>query len=174
MSSPPSPQDQFIGNDKHLKVLRQASEAKDASLWHQFINSMGPRFRADLRGADLEGFWLVGFRLIGARLDGANLIKADLTEADLTRASLGGAKLQDAVLTRTKLSPTKVKVIANREQTPLDETQRRRLRLEKLEKSAQALLKDREQKEEALKAQQARVRAKNSPVPFQAERRDQD
>ncbi len=174
MSSPSSEQEQFIGNDKHLKVLRQASQAHNASLWHDFIATMGPRFRADLRGADLQGFWLVGFRLAGAHLDGANLSDADLTGADLSRASLRGARLQKAVLTNTKLSPTKVKVVASREEQPLDETQRRRSRLEKLEQSAQALLKDREQQQEALRAQQARVRAKNSPVPFQAETTDND
>jgi hypothetical protein len=162
-------QENFIGNDKHLKVLLQASQARDPALWNDFSSSMGPRFRADLRGADLQGAYLAGMKLTGARLEGARLDNADLSGADLTGSELTGTSFRDANLTgaKLKLPQARIRIVAKKPEIDVNDPEaRRRRRMDNLERSAQALLKDRLSKQKAQKEQGERTKAKNSPSPF--------
>ena len=168
------PQEDFSGNDKHYKVLRKALSENDISLWNQFAASMGPRFKADLRGMRLEGKNLAGIKLTGARLDGACLDGADLSGADLTGASLVGATFREAKLEGTKLkNPSKVTVRSKSVENPetQDPETRRRLKIERMQDQAREFLVDRAKKEAALVKQKAQVKARNNPSPFSNEER---
>lgn len=160
----------FSGNDKHYKVLRKALSENDISVWNDFAASMGPRFKADLRGIRLEGKNLAGAKLTGARLEGACLDGADLTGADLTDASLTGATFRDAKLDGTPKLKSQVKVtvrskaVANPE--TLDPETRRRLKIERMQEQAREFLEDKAKKEVALEKQKAQVKARNNPSPF--------
>jgi len=162
-------EEDFSGNDKHYKMLRKALQGKDIGLWNEFAASMGPRFRADLRGMDLRNQDLTGIRLCGAKLEKACLDGANLTGADLTGASLVGATLRDAVLSGTKLK-VEVKVSVRKPPVPdmaeLDPEARRRRKLDSQRDQALAFLEDSKKKKQALEEQKARVRAKNNPSPF--------
>ncbi|NNM66944.1 MAG: pentapeptide repeat-containing protein [Spirochaetales bacterium] len=130
---------------------------------------MGPRFRADLRGADLRGAYLSGMKLTGARLEGACLDHCDLSGADLTGSELAGTSFREADLTgaKLKLPQARIRIVAKKPETdPNDPEARRRRRMDNLERSAQALLKDRLSKQKALQEQGERTKAKNSPSPF--------
>jgi uncharacterized protein YjbI with pentapeptide repeats len=162
----------FNGNDKHYKVLRKALSENDISHWNSFAASMGPKFRADLRGIRLAGQNLRGIKLTGARLEGACLDGADLTGADLTGASLTGATFRDAVLDGAKLKgPSKITVRTKSPENPesLDPETRRRLKIEKMQSQAKEFLEDRAKKEAALVKQKAQVKARNNPFPFTSE-----
>jgi uncharacterized protein YjbI with pentapeptide repeats len=160
----------FRGNDKHYKVLRKALLENDIGIWNTFASSMGPRFRADLRGMLLTGCNLAGARLAGARLDGACLDEADLTGTDLTGASLVGATLRDAKLDQTKMkTPARVvvKIKTSRPDTAqLDPDARRRLKIERSQEAAREFLEERAKKEAAQERQRAQIKARNNPSPF--------
>lgn len=166
-------EEDFRGNDKHYKVLRKALSEKDIGVWNTFAASMGPRFRADLRGMELSGCNLAGARLAGARLDGACLDEADLAGADLTGASLIGATLRDAKFDQTKITtPARVKVkVKTSRPNPetLDADTRRRLKIERSQEAAREFLEDRAKKEAAAARQKAQIKAKNNPSPFSRE-----
>jgi uncharacterized protein YjbI with pentapeptide repeats len=167
-------QEDFSGNDKHYKVLRKALSENNISHWNDFAASMGPRFRADLRGMRLEGANLAGIKLTGAKLDGACLDGADLSGADLTGASLVGVTFRDARLDGTKLkSPAKVTVRSKSVTNPetQDPETRRRLKIERMQDQAREFLVDRAKKEAALEKQKAQVKARNNPSPFSNEDR---
>lgn len=161
-------QDDFSGNDKHFKVLRNALSEKDISIWNAFSASMGPRFRADLRGINLAGQDLSGAKLVGARLDGACLDGANLTGADLTGASLTGASLRDAKLDGTPKLKNKVVVRSKTAVStePQDPDTRRRIKIERMQEQARDFLVDKAKKEAALERQKAHVKARNNPSPF--------
>lgn len=162
-------EEDFNGNDKHYKMLRKALSENDISVWNAFAASMGPGFRADLRGIRLKGQNLKGIKLTGARLEGACLDGADLTDADLTGASLTGATFRDAILGGTKLKgPAKITVRSKAPENPeaLDPETRRRLKIEKMQNQAREFLEDRAKKEAALVRQKAQVKARNNPFPF--------
>ena len=162
-------EEDFTGNDKHYKVLRKALLENNITAWNEFSASMGPRFRADLRGMRLNGRNLAGIKLVGARLDGACLDGADLSGADLTGASLAGVTFRDAKLEGTRLkAPTKVKVRSKTIENPetLDPETRRRLKIERSQEQARDFLEDRAKKEAALIRQKAQVKARNNPSPF--------
>lgn len=167
-------QEDFLGNDKHYKVLRKALLQNDIEVWNSFAASMGPRFRADLRGMQLTGCRLAGAKLAGAKLDGACLDEADLTGADLTGASLVGATLREARLDGTKIkSPARVKVrvrsaLPDHPET-LDPDTRRRLKIERSQEQAREFLEDRAKKEAAQARQKAQIKARNNPSPFSRE-----
>ena len=164
-----SAEEDFLGNDKHYKVLRKALLEKNISLWNEFSASLGPRFRADLRGMNLEGQNLAGIHLVGARLEGTCFDKADLTGADLTGATLMGATFREAVLSGTRLkAPTRVVVHKKTVENPetLDPETRRRLKIERMQEQAEGFLLERAKKEAALVKQKALVKAKNNPSPF--------
>jgi hypothetical protein len=164
------PQEDFSGNDKHYKVLRKALQENDISIWNDFSASMGPRFRADLRGIRLEGKNLAGAKLTGARLDGACLDGADLTGADLTDATLTGATFRDAKLDGTPRLKSQAKVTVRTKVAPqpesLDPETRRRLKIERMQEQAREFLVDKAKKEVALEKQKAQVKARNNPSPF--------
>ena len=167
-------QEDFIGNDKHYKVLRKALSQNDIGVWNTFAASMGPRFKADLRGIRLTGAQLAGARLAGARLDGACLDEADLTGADLTGASLIGATLRDAKIDQAKIkSPArvKIKVKAAPPQNPetLDPETRRRLKIERAQEAAREFLEERAKKEAVEERRRAQIKARNNPSPFARE-----
>jgi uncharacterized protein YjbI with pentapeptide repeats len=114
----------FTGNPEHLKVLMEAIEKKEISIWNNFNTNLIKQKKsanlrraklqeadlqeanlqeADLRGADLQEVYLqkadlLWADLIGAKLQKANLLEADLRGADLIGADLRGAKLQEADL----------------------------------------------------------------------------
>jgi uncharacterized protein YjbI with pentapeptide repeats len=162
-------QEDFSGNDKHYKVLRKALSENNIALWNEFSASMGPRFRADLRGMHLGGCQLAGVKLVGAKLEGACLDGADLTGADLTGATLTGATFRDAKLEGTKLkSAAKITVRSKSVENPetLDPETRRRLKIERMQDQAKEFLVDRAKKEAALERQKAQVKARNNPSPF--------
>lgn len=163
-------QEDFSGNDKHYKVLRKALQENDISIWNDFAASMGPRFKADLRGIRLEGKNLAGAKLTGARLDGACLDGADLTGADLTDASLTGATFREAKIDGTPRLKSQMKVTVRTKsvQNPetLDPDTRRRLKIERMQEQAREFLVDKAKKEIALEKQKAQVRARNNPSPF--------
>jgi hypothetical protein len=161
-------QEDFSGNDKHYKVLRKALSENDISIWNTFAASMGPRFKADLRGIRLEGKNLAGAKLSGARLDGACLDGADLTGADLTGASLTGASFRDAKLDGTPKVKAKVVIRTKSAENPetLDPETRRRLKIERMQEQARDFLIDKAKKEAALERQRAQVKARNNPSPF--------
>ena len=162
-------EEEFSGNDKHYKVLRKALLENDISLWNEFAASMGPRFKADLRGIRLDGCNLTGAKLTGAKLDGACLDGADLSGADLTGASLAGASFRDAKLEGTRLkSAVKITVRSKSVENPeaLDPDTRRRLKIERMQDQAREFLEDRAKKEAALERQKAQVKARNNPSPF--------
>lgn len=164
------PTEEFSGNDKHYKVLRKALAENNISVWNDFAASMGPRFRADLRGIRLEGKNLAGAKLAGARLDGACLDGADLTGADLTDASLTGATFREAKLDGTPRlrNQVKVRVRTKTVENPetLDPETRRRLKIERMQEQAREFLEDKAKKELALQKQRAQVKARNNPAPF--------
>ncbi len=167
-------QEDFSGNDKHYKVLRKALAENDISLWNDFAASMGPRFKADLRGIVLLGKNLAGAKLTGAKLDGACLDGADLSGADLTGASLTGASFREAKLDGAKLkTPAKVTVRSKSVENPemMDSETRRRLKIERMQDQAKEFLEDRAKKEAALVRQKAQVKARNNPSPFSNEER---
>ena len=162
-------EEEFSGNDKHYKVLRKALSENDISLWNEFAASMGPRFKADLRGIRLEGCNLSGAKLTGAKLDGACLDGANLSGADLTGASLAGASFREAKLEGTRLkSAVKITVRSKSVENPeaLDPDTRRRLKIERMQDQAREFLVDRAKKEAALEKQKAQVKARNNPSPF--------
>ena len=162
-------EEDFSGNDKHYKVLRKALSENNIAAWNEFSASMGPRFRADLRGMKLEGRNLAGIKLVGARLDGACLDRADLSGADLTGASLVGVTFREANLEGTRLkAPSKVTVRSKSVENPekLDPETRRRLKIERMQEQAKDFLEDRAKKEAALVKQKAQVKARNNPSPF--------
>ncbi len=161
-------QEDFSGNDKHYKVLHKALSENNIGLWNEFAASMGPRFRADLKGIRLDGRNLAGAKLTGARLDGACLDGADLSGADLTGASLTGVTFRDAKLEGTKLHSPKVTVRSKSVENPetLDPETRRRLKIERMQDQAREFLEDRAKKEAALERQKAQVKARNNPSPF--------
>jgi len=162
-------EEDFSGNDKHYKMLRKALQEKDIALWNDFAASMGPRFRADLRGMDLSGQDLSGVKLCGAKLDKACLDGANLTGADLSEATLTGATLREAILSGTRMKvPVKVTVRKPPavEMVDLDPEARRRRKLDIQREQAMAFLEDSKKKEQALAEQKARVKAKNNPSPF--------
>lgn len=160
-------QEDFQGNDKHYKMLHKALSENDISIWNKFAASMGPRFRADLRGIRLEGRNLAGAKLTGARLEGACLDGADLTGADLTGASLTGASLREAKLVGTPKLKNQVKVTARKtEPESTDPEVRRRRKIEGMQERAKEFLEERARKEQALEKQKAQVRARNNPSPF--------
>jgi len=164
----------FNGNDKHYKVLRKALVENDISVWNDFAASMGPRFKADLRGISLQGKNLRGIKLTGAKLEGACLDGADLTDADLTGAALSGATFRDAVLEGTRLrAPVKITVRSKSPENPetLDPETRRRLKIERMQEQAREFLEDKAKKEAALVRQKAQVKARNNPSPFLSEDR---
>ena len=164
-------QEDFIGNDKHYKMLRKALSENDIGIWNTFAASMGPRFRADLRGMSLAGAGLAGVQLAGARLDGACLDEADLTGANLIGASLVGATLREAKLEQAKIKAparVKVKVKASLPDRPeqLDPETRRRLKIERAQEQAREFLEERAKKEAAEERRRAQVKARNNPSPF--------
>jgi uncharacterized protein YjbI with pentapeptide repeats len=163
----------FRGNDKHYKVLRKALSENDIGVWNTFAASMGPRFRADLKGMVLAGCNLAGARLAGARLDGACLDEADLTGADLTGASLVGATLRDAKFDQTKLkTPARIRVkvkTSRPDADHLDPETRRRLKIERSQEAAREFLEDRAKKEAAAARQKAQIKERNNPSPFSRE-----
>jgi len=162
-------EEDFSGNDKHYKVLRKALSENNIAVWNDFSASMGPRFRADLRGIWLQGRNLVGIKLVGAKLDGACLDGADLSGADLTGATLVGATFRDAKLEGTRLkAPSKVTVRSKAVENPetLDPDTRRRLKIDRMQEQARGFLEDRAKKEAALVKQKAQVKARNNPSPF--------
>jgi uncharacterized protein YjbI with pentapeptide repeats len=166
--------EEFNGNDKHYKVLHKALAENDISLWNAFAASMGPRFKADLRGIRLNGKNLKGIKLAGAKLDGACFDGADLTGADFTGATLVGATFRDATLEGTRLKgPTKITVRSKSPDNPetLDPETRRRLKIERMQDQAREFLVDRAKKEAALVKQKAQVKARNNPFPFTTEDR---
>lgn len=163
-------QEEYSGNEKHYKVLRKALSENNISHWNEFAASMGPRFRADLRGIRLEGKNLAGIKLVGARLEGACFDGADLTGADLTDASMTGASFRDAKLDGTPRlkNQAKVTVRSKSVENPetLDPETRRRLKIERMQEQARDFLVDKAKKEAALERQKAQVKARNNPSPF--------
>jgi len=161
-------QEDFSGNEKHYKVLHKALSENNIAHWNEFAVSMGPGFKADLKGISLEGRNLAGAKLTGAKLDGACLDGADLTGADLTGASLTGATFREAKLDGTKLKSPKVTVRTKSVENPetLDPETRRRLKIERMQDQAKEFLVDRAKKEAALERQKAQVKARNNPSPF--------
>lgn len=166
-------EENFNGNDKHYKMMRKAAAAADMRIWNEFCASMGPFFKADLRGIHLQGAVLRGALLVGARLDDACLDQADLTGADLTGATLTGASFREAILERAKITvPGKVKIRAKTTtQESTDPEIRRRQKIENQQTMAREFLKDQAKKAEALAQQQAAVKARNNPFPFETEDR---
>jgi hypothetical protein len=96
-------QENFIGNDRHLKVLAKAIAEQDMEVWNRFCHSMGPGFSPDLRGIDLTGAPLHGANFRRARLQNAKLCEADLSKANFFEAKLIGASLKGAVLKGAKI-----------------------------------------------------------------------
>jgi|GEM_PF-1651777 len=163
----------FDGNDKHYKVLRQALHEDDITVWNEFAASMGPRFRADLRGIQLNGADLRGAKLTGARLENACLDNADLTDADLTGASLTGASFRNATLSRPPRLSSKARVTIRSDRPVAVESLppevRRQRRIDQMQQTAKDFLEEKAQKEAALERQKAQVKARNNPSPFQNE-----
>lgn len=64
----------FKGNPEHLKVLMEAIEKKDISIWNRFIKELWEKHeRINLEGANLEGVNFVGAILRNVNLKEANL-----------------------------------------------------------------------------------------------------
>lgn len=166
-------QERFLGNDKHLKVLKKAMESDNVAQWNEFAASLGPHFKADLRGADLSGQNLSGINLRGARLDEVSFDQSDLSFADLTGAVLTGATFRESVLKSTKMkAPVRVKTAKSADsaapapqENPL---QRRRRRLAAMQEQAEALLEERKKKQEAQDALHAKVKEKNRGTTFRS------
>lgn len=160
---------EFSGNDRHFKALRKALSDKNIQLWNEFSASMGPRFRADLRGMDLSGCDLAGARLTYARLEGACFDGADLRGADFTGATLTGATFREARLEGARLkTPAQVRVRSKAVDNPetLDPETRRRLKIERMQEQALDFLQDRARKAEAQRREKERVKVRNNPSPF--------
>lgn len=164
-------QERFLGNDKHFKVLKKAMESDNVGQWNEFAASLGPHFRADLRGADLTGQNLSGINLRGARLDDVCFDQCDLSFADLTGAVLTGATFRESVLKSTKMkAPVKVKTAKAAVNTAAETAEspeiRRRRRLAAMQEQAEALLVERKKKQEAQEALLAKVKEKNRGTMF--------
>jgi uncharacterized protein YjbI with pentapeptide repeats len=87
-----------MGNQRHLKVLRQGVDA-----WNEWRLKQ-PVTELDLTGADLSNLQLSGANLAGANLTKANLDGAHLINVDLTEAFLHGATLVDTKLNLARLN----------------------------------------------------------------------
>ena len=97
-------QEDFIGNEKHLKVLLKASEKKDISIWNNYVAEQGEGFVAYLVRASLNNAILTKANLNGAWLNNAKLDGTVLWEAELNKAQLFGAELNGAILRKTELN----------------------------------------------------------------------
>lgn len=163
-------QENFLGNDKHLKVLRKAIESENMAVWNEFSSSLGPHFKADLRGADLQGQTLCGINLRGARLDEVCFDGCDLSSADLTGAVLNGATFRGATLNATKMKvPVRVKAKVKAVETteaPESPDIRRRKRMAAMQESAEALLAERQKNQQAQDELHARIKEKNRGSAF--------
>jgi hypothetical protein len=139
-------QENFIGNDRHLKILAKAIAAGDMEVWNRFCHSMGPGFSPDLRGIDLSGASLKGANFRRARLQNADLSQADLTQAIFFGAKLTGASLKNATLKGAKI---KVKLKAHTstpskipEDVLKDPMKKKFFKLRQIENAAKALLEE--------------------------------
>ncbi len=91
-----------MANEDHLKLIKEAVEKKDITIWNQWRRenadvrmdlSHADLSGANLSGADLFEVDLLGANLLFANLSGANLLFANLSEANLIGTNLLGARL---------------------------------------------------------------------------------
>ena len=86
-------QENFEGNEEHLKMLLKSIKEKNISLWNRYCEEQGNGFHADLKNAKIRDCFL----------DGVHLINADLTRIKLTNVKIRDAMLSGALLEQANL-----------------------------------------------------------------------
>jgi len=87
-------QSNFKGNKEHLRIILEASDKKDISIWNEFVKKQGNKFIANLKRADLKEAELCGINLMYANIEEANLEEANLKGANLMFTNIEKANLK--------------------------------------------------------------------------------
>jgi len=182
-------QDNFIGNGKHLKVLLEAVEKNDVTVWNSFVHKQGPYFKADLRGVAVEAEDLAKINLRYARLQKAvfkqcdltkaNFEKADIVDAEFNTCNLSGASFVGCNLKTASFEDTELKgIILGRkikvkavkktvipEGLEKDEALWRKLKQQELQERAIAYNEEsRKQEEKKRRAEEEHKKKRESPL----------
>jgi len=107
-------QENFIGNERQLKLLLKAIRENDIPQWNNFVKSSGKYFVANLTGINLsylnlKEINLKGANLVGANLEGCNLTRANLERTKLMKATLDHCNLTKAVISNSYLKEASLK-----------------------------------------------------------------